>query len=227
MAGPLLVLAWLFGRPGVPRLAGTDKPPVTFQVATPETQQGLRASSQPARLEPERCGLPGRKGAIRQRELHVVRGGGNCVRGAQVQRYAVAEPGVRFQAGPRVIADKGHIARSCSKFALPTQFTPPLLRTSTLSTRHSPALSNPSCMGLKAPEPLSSTPVFTIVVHGALAVSSLSAQFAASRLLLRGSISPSSCRRRRSSAPSVRPCRKSAHRPRQCQCCLWPARPCC
>ena len=57
------------------------------------------------------------------------------------------------------------------------RLTPPGGNTSTSSSRHSPSSSMMTCRWSAVSPPLSSTPVCSMVVHGALAVSSLSAQF--------------------------------------------------
>src|SRR3989442_14550080 len=68
------------------------------------------------------------------------------------------------------------------------KFLPLELSTCTLSTRHSPTPCNNTCSSSAATVPLSILPVAEMIVHGALLLSSLSAQFGASELSARGSI---------------------------------------
>ena len=83
-----------------------------------------------------------------------------------------------------------------SKPGLVIRFTPPLLRASTSSTRHSPAPCRKNSNRLGVPLPLVPLPMPSVArsvrsmsVQGAFADSSLSAQLAANRLLPRGSVS--------------------------------------
>src|SRR6266496_2948089 len=71
---------------------------------------------------------------------------------------------------------------------LEMRFAPVPENTSTLSSRHSPSSRSITCRAVGESPPSSSTPVVSRLVHGALLVSSLSAQFDARRLSARASI---------------------------------------
>src|ERR1051326_3293023 len=187
MAGPALGTRRLFGAPGVPR----------FRAVTI-----LPGASSPLPCRRNRIsGFPFSQRTLARR-VTVVPEEGAEVRSART-RFAPVSPRplatmCRHLPPPKppLVCQKDrswvpcgyHPLKPPSKFELAIRFAPPAAKTSTLSTRHSPAPCRKIWNESAALLPLSSTPVYSMLVHALLLVSSLSAQFAASRWLLCGSI---------------------------------------
>ena len=78
----------LLGVPGVPRLVGTGIAPVASSQLPLKRKQHLRPAVQPARLEPQRRGLPGGQRVGVQGHLARIVTGPYAVAAADVQRMA-------------------------------------------------------------------------------------------------------------------------------------------